>query len=320
MGQPLVSAWQDPYYRVNPGMTGAETTKLLRRTAGNSLGALLMMLAMLGFAGMDALSKWLVKGYPIGQMLWIRTGVFCLFAWLVVRRRGFRQSFHSRRPLLQAARALIALVESGIFVLSFAYLPLADTHAIAATSPLIVIALGAIFLREKVDAARWLAVAAGFLAVLLIVRPGFRALDWPLLLPLAGALLWGSYQILTRAVAQADTPDTTLVWSAFVAFLVTCVVGPLHWQWPDALGWTLLLATAVINALANYALIRALDYAEASAIQPYAYTLLVWVAILGLVMFGDFPDGWTLFGAAIIVASGLYTWHHDRRLASAAMP
>jgi drug/metabolite transporter (DMT)-like permease len=280
------------------------------------LGALYTVLAMLGFASMDAIAKWLVADYPIGQMMWIRYGVFCLFAWLMVRRRGLAASLRTQRPLTQSVRALIALVESVIFVLAFRYLPLADTHAVAATSPLIVIALGAFVLKEQVSTARWLAVAAGFAGVLLIVRPGFRTLDWPLALPVVGAILWGNYQILTRACSRVDSPDTTLVWSAFVAFLATCVFGLWQWHWPDALGWGLLFATALINALANYALIRAFDYAEATAVQPYSYTLLVWVAILGVVVFGDFPDGWTLLGASIIVASGLYSWRRDRHAAA----
>ena len=200
-----------------------------------------------------------------------------------------------------------------MFVLAFRYLPLADTHAVAATSPLIVIALGVLFLGEKAGPARWAAVAAGFVGVLLIVRPGFRELDWALLLPLAGAILWGAYQIKIRLCSRTDTPDTTLVWSAFVAFGVTTLIGPWQWIWPDATGWALLIAIASLGALAHYALIKALDYAEAGSVQPYSYTLLVFVTILGVIVFGDIPDHWTLAGAAVIVASGLYTWHHERR-------
>ena len=284
----------------------------------NALGAAFTVFAMLGFASMDTISKWLVHGYAIGQMMWIRYAIFCVFAWLIVRRRGFRASFRTTRPVLQAGRALLAVIESAVFVLAFRYLPLADTHAIAATSPLIVIALGAIFLGEKVDRARWIAVGAGFMGVLLIVRPGFRTLDWPLLIPVAGALLWGGYQILTRLVARTDTPDTTLLWSAFTAFVATSFVGPFEWQWPDATSWALLIAMALLGALAHYTLIRALDYAEAGAIQPYSYTLLVWVSVLGAIVFGDIPDHWTLAGAAVIVASGLYTWNRDRRAAAGA--
>jgi drug/metabolite transporter (DMT)-like permease len=281
----------------------------------NTLGALFTVLAMLCFASMDTIAKWLVADYPIGQMMWVRYAVFCVFAWLVARRRGgLRAAFRSRRPALQAGRAVLAVIESAIFVMAFRYMPLADAHAIAATSPLIVIALGAMFLGEKVDAARWGAVLAAFGGVLLIVRPGFRTLDWPVLIPMVGALLWGSYQILTRLSARSDSPDTTLVWSAFAALAVTSLIGPFEWQWPDAMSWALMLVTGVLGALAHYGLIRALDYAEASSIQPYSYTLLVWVTVLGALVFGDFPDGWTILGAAIVVASGLFTWRHDRRM------
>ncbi len=279
----------------------------------NSRGAIFTMLAMLGFASMDTITKWMVADYPIGQMMWVRYAIFCLFAWFVVRRRGLRAAARSNRPWLQFGRALLAVIESAVFVLAFRYLPLADTHAIAATSPLIVIALGVLFLGEKAGPARWAAVAAGFVGVLLIVRPGFRELDWTLLIPVAGAILWGAYQILIRLCARTDTPDTTLVWSAFVAFGATTLVGPWQWRWPDATGWALLVAIASLGALAHYALIKALDHAEAGSVQPYSYTLLVFVTILGAIVFGDVPNHWTLAGAAVIVASGLYTWHHERR-------
>jgi drug/metabolite transporter (DMT)-like permease len=286
----------------------------------NSLGALLTMLAMLCFAGMDTISKWLVADYAVTQMMWIRSALFFLFAWFVVRKQGLRVAFRSTRPALQIFRSLVAIVEGAMFVLAFRYLPLADTHAVAATSPLIVIALGVLFLGERTGAARWLAVAAGFVGVLLIVRPGFRTFDWPLVLPLAGAAMWAGYQILTRLASLSDSPGTSLLWAATVAFVSTSFVGPLYWQWPTAAAWALMIVISLMGAVAHYALIKALDYAEAGAVQPYAYTLLVWVTILGFVVFGDVPDVWTIVGAAIVVLSGLYTWHHDRRQVSAATP
>src|SRR5262249_4514484 len=148
-------------------------------------GASFTVLAMLAFASMDAISKWLVVDYPLGQIMWIRYAVFCVFAWLVVRRRGFARAMRSARPWLQGGRTLLAVVESFVFVLAFRYLPLADVHALAATSPLIVIALGVLFLGETAGFARWVAVVAGFIGMLLIVRPGFRELNMALLLPIA---------------------------------------------------------------------------------------------------------------------------------------
>jgi drug/metabolite transporter (DMT)-like permease len=284
------------------------------------LGALYTVLAMLGFALMDTMSKWLVADYAVSQMMWIRYAVFCLFAWLVVRRKGLRASFRTRRPWLQAGRAVLAVIESAVFVLALRYLPLADTHALASTTPLVAIALGAVFLGERVGATRWLAVGAGFLGMLLIVRPGFKTFEWPMLLPLLGAVMWAVYQILVRLCSREDSDETTLVWSAFAAFAATTLVGPLQWQWPDAFSWTLLIVTALLGALAHYALIKALGHAEAGAVQPYSYTLLVWATMLGAVVFGQFPDNWTIAGAAIIVASSLYAWHLDRRTVTAATP
>ncbi len=281
----------------------------------NALGALLTMLAMLCFAVMDAISKFLVTEYAVGQLMWVRYGLLCLFAAFVARRRGLRAAIKSRRPGLQIVRSLVAVIEGAMFVLAFRYLPLADTHAVAATSPLIVIALGVLFLGERAGLARWLAVAVGFAGVLLIVRPGFRTVDWPLALPLAGAVLWAGYQILTRLSARTDPPDTALLWSAIVAFIASSFVGPLDWKWPTPTAWALMVTIAAIGTVAHYALIKALDHAEAGAVQPYSYTLLVWATVTGWLVFGDVPDGWTILGGAVVVASGLYTWHHDRQAA-----
>lgn len=282
----------------------------------NALGALLTMLAMLCFAGMDAISKFLVADYAVGQMMWIRYILVFFFAWFIVRRQGLSNALRTKRPGLQIVRSLVAVVEGGMFVLAFRYLPLADTHAIAATSPLIVIALGAAFLGERAGPARWLAVVAGFIGVMMIIRPGLRVLEWPVLLPLVGAVMWAGYQVLTRLAARHDSPDTSLIWSVLVALVATTFVGPIDWQWPTAGAWILMVIIAAMGAVAHYALIKALDYAEAGAIQPYNYTLLVWATLLGVLMFGDVPDRWTILGAAIVVASGLYTWHHDRQAAA----
>jgi drug/metabolite transporter (DMT)-like permease len=276
------------------------------------------MLAMLCFAGMDSISKWLVTDYDVGQLMWVRYALLCVFACFVVRKQGVVAALRTKRPVLQIVRSVVAVIESAIFVLAFRYLPLADTHAVAATSPLVVIALGVFFLGERAGVARWLAVLTGFAGVLLIVRPGFREIGWPLLLPLGGAVLWAGYQVLTRLAARTDSPDTSFLWSAIVAFIATCFVGPLDWHWPTAGAWALMVVIAMFGAVAHYALIKALDYAEAGAVQPYAYTLLLWATLLGFLVFGDVPDQWTILGAGIVVLSGLYTWHHDRRYARLA--
>jgi drug/metabolite transporter (DMT)-like permease len=287
------------------------------RANRTGLGAIYTIAAMFGFASMDAMSKLLVQDYAITQVLWIRYAFYTLFALAVTRRHGgWRVVLRSRRPWLQAGRGVLAVIEAAVFVAAFYFLPLADTHAVAATSPLIVIALAVVMLGERAGLRRWLAVGAGFAGVLLIIRPGFQTLEWPLLLPLVGALLWGLYQILVRLCAQVDRPETTLLWSALAGLGATTLVGPWQWQTPDLYAWTLLIGIAALGSLSHFALIKALDYAEAGAVQPYSYMLLVWAAVLGFVVFGDIPDVWTVAGAIIVVMSGLYTWHHDRREAA----
>ncbi len=276
------------------------------------LAIALMLTAMFAFAAMDGVSKILAQSLPIPQILWVRYIFYTAFVALMLRRTGLRVTLRSRQPWLQLGRALLIIVENAVFVLAFTLMPLADMHAIAAASPLIVVALSVPMLGEKVGVRRWLAVLAGFVGVLVIVRPGFQALDWRFAVAITGTLLWAVYQILVRMCARTDSSDTTWAWTAVVGLVATSTVGPFVWVWPDAKGWALLFAIALLGTLSHLALIKALGYAEAGALQPYSYTLLVWAAVLGFVMFGDVPDAWTVFGATIVIASGLYAWYRER--------
>jgi drug/metabolite transporter (DMT)-like permease len=278
-------------------------------------GILLVIAGSFGFASMDAMSKILAQDHAILQILWFRYMVFTAFALAIARRRGMRRTLISQRPWLQAFRALLLVVENAVFVLAFRYLPLADVHALGASAPLMVVALSVVLLGETVGIRRWSAVLVGFVGVLIIIRPGLQEIEWPLLIPLVGALMWALYQILVRLCSRTDDSDTTLLWSALVGLAATSVTGPFVWVPPDREAWVLLVVLAVAGSLAHYALITGLQLAEASAVQPYTYTLLVFAAFWGLVVFGDIPDAWTILGATIIVGSGLYTWYRERQLA-----
>ena len=276
------------------------------------IGALLMVASMLCFASMDATTKYIIHDYGVAQVLFVRSLVFTGFAALLAHRRGgLRRAMHSARPWLQAGRAALAVVESAAFVLAFRYLPLADAHSVGASSPLFVVALSAPLLGERVGRDRWLAVLAGFAGVLLIIRPGFVALRLPLLLPLSGAFLWAVYQVMVRLLARGDRPETTLLWSAGVGLAAVSLVVPFQWHTPDARAWLLLLCIGTLGSLAHFALIKALDFSEASAVQPYGYTLLVWATVLGFLVFGNVPGPWTVAGACVVVAGGLWAWWQD---------
>ncbi|MDP6058032.1 MAG: DMT family transporter, partial [Pirellulaceae bacterium] len=152
-----------------------------------SRGIGLIILAMLTFATMDALSRYLVATYSIGQLLWVRYLVYPLFAlWFC--RGSLREGIQTRRPWLQCVRGVILLVEAMFFIGSLRYLPLAETHSIAASTPLFVTVLAAICLREQVKPDRWFAVLAGLVGTLIIIRPGFSAMSAAAVWPLSAAV------------------------------------------------------------------------------------------------------------------------------------
>ena len=285
------------------------------QTSGRSTLAILLVLAtMFGFAVMDGLTKILSHALPIPQILWVRNIVFCALILGILLSKGqpLRTLASSAQPKLQLARALLLILESAMFMLAFKLMPLADVHAIAAVAPLAVVALSMPVLGEQVGWRRWSAVLAGFAGVLLIIRPGFQQIEPPVLIALVGAAMWAAYQIMVRLCSRTDHSDTTSLWTAVVGLLATSLIGPVVWVWPDATGWAMLAAIALIGSLAHISFIRALSLTQPSLLQPYSYTLFVWAVIVGWSFFGDVPDAWTWAGAALIIASGIYAWHRER--------
>jgi drug/metabolite transporter (DMT)-like permease len=280
----------------------------------STLAIALALTAMFAFAVMDGLTKTLSLTLPIPQILWVRNIVFCVLIVGLMRAQGqpLRALLQSKRPGLQLARALLLICESSAFMLAFKFMPLADVHAVAALAPLAVVALSVPLLGEQVGWRRWCAVAAGFVGVMLIVRPGFQKIEPAMLIALAAAGLWAAYQIMVRLCSRSDSSDTTSLWTAMIGFLATSLVGPAMWQWPDATGWWMLAAIAMLGSLAHICFIRALSLTQPSLLQPYTYTLFVWAVIVGYAFFGDVPDAWTWAGASIIIASGIYVWHRER--------
>ena len=275
-------------------------------------GILLMNLAMFLLAGMDGITKTLATDYAVPQILSVRFLIFCLFALAIARPKSLRTAFRSRHPILQIARSLIIVIEVGVFIVAFRYLPLADAHAISGIAPLLVTALAVPFLGEKVGMRRLTAISIGFLGLLIIVRPGIGVFNPAALIPLAGAGLWAIYQILVRKVSE-DSAATSLLYMAVTGAIVMTALAPFFWRPPDSTGWLLLLSLGVVGSLGHYILIKAFQAAPASTLQPFHYVVLIWATIVGYLVFGDLPDAWTVLGAAVIAGSGLYAFYRERR-------
>ncbi|MGH6914160.1 MAG: DMT family transporter [Geminicoccales bacterium] len=276
-------------------------------------GIVCALFAWLLFASMDAGSKLLAEDYAIVQILWVRFLSQAIVAGWLAARHGVVLGLRTRRPWLQCLRSLILVIEIGLFILAITALPLANAHAILAVTPLLVTALSVPILGERVGWRRWSAIGVAFLGMLIILRPGFGAMHPMMLVALLCALMFALYQILTRIVGRSDPPITTLFYTALFGAIGLCMVGPLYWSWPDARGWALFAMVAGLGACGHFLLIKALQLAPASVLQPFGYTVLVWATLVGFVVFDNLPDLATMLGAAIIVSSGLYTFTRERR-------
>lgn len=280
-------------------------------TAAAGRGIACALSAWLLFACMDAGSKLLAEDYSIVQILWVRfASLLAVSAWLAARHG--RIGLTTRRFWLQSLRSLILVIEIGLFILAITVLPLANAHAILAISPLIVTALSVPLLGEKVGIRRWTAVGVAFIGMLIILRPGLGVMHPMALVALLCACMWSFYQVLTRIVSRTDPPLTTLFYTALIGALGLTVIGPFYWRTPDLEGWALFALVAVLGASGHFLLIKALQLAPASLLQPFAYTVLVWATLVGFTVFGNLPDLVTVLGTLIIVASGLYTFARER--------
>ncbi len=285
-----------------------------RAASRPSVAMALVLAVMFAFAVMDGLTKFLSQTIPIPQILWVRNIVFStlVIAMMLAQGQPLRVLARSNRPGLQFVRAALLAIESGVFMLAFKLMPIGDVHAVNAAAPLLVVALSVPLLGEQVGWRRWSAVLVGFVGVLLIIRPGFAQIEPPVLIALLGAAMWAAYQIMVRLCARVDRAETTALWTGGVGFLLTSLVGPAVWVWPDPREWLMLGAIALLGSLSHIAFIRALGMTQPSRLQPFNYTLFVWAVIVGYGFFGDIPDRWTFAGAAIIIGSGIYAWHRER--------
>lgn len=281
--------------------------------AGYGHGIALMLATMTVFATQDGITKHLSTEYAVPEILWVRYTFFVFFALWMTRREGLRRTLRSAMPILQVLRAATLVCEISLFILALRHLPLAGTQSVMACTPLVVTALSVPMLGEQVGLRRWSAVAIGLIGMLVILRPGFGVFQPAMGFALAASFLYSLYQILTRKVSLVDGSGTTLVYTAIVGAVILTAVGPFYWRMPDAAGWGLLLTIALTAATGHLLFIKALGAAPASVLQPFSYLLLVWATIIGYLFFGNLPDGPTVVGAGIIVASGLYTLYRERR-------
>jgi drug/metabolite transporter (DMT)-like permease len=221
-------------------------------------------------------------------------------------RRGARLLVTSR-PVLQLVRSSLLFLSTTIYVSALGYIPLATAAAIGFMSPFIVTALAPFMLGEKVGLRRWVSVALGFAGAMVVIRPGAGAVSTAALLVLGSATCSALYQLMTRKLAAHDPAETSITYIAMAGFLLASVALPFTWKTPEtALDLLLFVALGLFGGFGHYFMVRAYELAPAPLIAPFNYAQLICTVILGVAVFGQFPDLWTCVGSAIIVATGIY--------------
>ena len=285
---------------------------------GASKGILLVMTAVVFFSVGDLLAKYLTRHYPIGLIVWARFAFHLIFIVAALAPKYGMSLVRTKHPVVQCLRGLLLLMGSVFFVSALKFMPLAESTAIAYLAPIFVTLMSVIVLKEKVDAGRWIAVCCGFLGVLAIIRPGSGVFTWAVLLPIGNALSFAAYQLLTRRLAGRESPYTSIFYAGLVGSVLPLIILPSVWTpLADPSHALLFLAIGILGGSGHLILIKAYDYAPASRLAPFSYSQLIWVAFIGFVVFGDFPDQWSLTGIGILLCSGIYIARSQRSAGSA---
>jgi drug/metabolite transporter (DMT)-like permease len=270
------------------------------------LGIALMIAAVFTFSMQDALSKPLAMAYGTPMVVMIRYWIFAAFVlMLALRRPGGLRAMTTRHPLLHATRAALLIGEIVVIVTAYTMIGLIETHAVFSVCPLLIAALSGPVLGERVGFARWMAIGAGLVGVLVILQPGSAVFSAAALLPLASAFMFALYSLLTRRATQTEDAFLSLFWSGILGAALITLIGVPNWHAIPPADWAWLLLYGGLALLANWLLIKCYEVAEASAVQPFAYLQIVFVSLVGVLVFNEALRPNVVIGAAIVVGAGL---------------
>jgi drug/metabolite transporter (DMT)-like permease len=275
-------------------------------------GIALILASTVFLGASDVTAKYLSATLPSIEIAWIRFLVFALIMSPAMLPGSRLYALQTGRPGLQLVRGAALLGSSLFFISGLRFLPIAEASATGFVAPLFVTALSIIFLGEKVGMRRWIATALGLVGVIIVLRPGSGAFHPAAFFPIVSALAWACTLIMTRMMSGSERAVTIMTYSSIAGVCILSALVPFVWvapSWHDILFGILI---GVASTAGQWIVVLAFRYADASVLAPFSYTQLLWVSILGFLVFGEVPDVWTVTGAAFIVASGLYTAHRER--------
>ena len=287
----------------------------MAQSSSYTKGIILIILANLVFAAQDGITKYLAEQYHVFSIIMIRYWAFAAFVIILsmMAKGGIRQVAKTKMPKMQMARGVLLGLQVCMAAYLFANLGLIDTHVIFASYPLMVTLFSIPLLGEKVGIWRLGAVLVGFLGVIVILQPGVNVIDPIALLPLGAAATFAVYNIMTRYVARADSGETSFFWTGIGGFITLTLIGPFFWDPLQGHDITWMAILCVTGTLSHYLMIKALEVAEASVLQPFSFLQLVFASTIGVMIYSETLTIHTVMGAAIIVASGLFIIWRERQ-------
>lgn len=292
------------------------------RTAGlraDHGGILFILAAILMIVSMNTIAKLLAAGgLPVLQLVWARF-VFHLLTALPIVAIFYRSRLRAVRPVVQVGRSAILMMMTFCFFFGLKLMPLAEVTSMMFAAPLFLVGLSVLVLGERVGLRRWLGVAAGFVGIIMILKPS-PSMDIAYLVPLGAAFLYANYQLLTRLISADEHPVTTFLYTPVAGAAVGSAIMPFVWVSPSLEAWVLLALSGMFGAVGHLLLINAYQRSEASLLAPFGYSSILWATLFGWLFFGWLPDGWAIAGAVLIIASGIYIWRRERLKQRAAPP
>jgi drug/metabolite transporter (DMT)-like permease len=276
-----------------------------------------MILAILLFTAMDATAKGLIERYPAPQVVWARFAGQLLIVLILLNRQAPRL-LRSRYPGLHLARSAFQLGATGLFFLSLPHVGLAEATALTDINPVLITLGAALFLGEKLGPRRIAGVVVALIGALIILRPGLGVFTPWALLPLGAAVCYTGNALLTRYIGPKEPVWTSLLHASIFGTAVSALALPFVWvpvSGPDLLLFTLV---GFLGTGAQLCIIRSFSMTEAAVVAPFAYLGIIFATFWGVVLYDQWPDGWTVLGALVIVGAGLYVWHRETQAARTA--
>lgn len=269
-------------------------------------GVALVIAGVTFYAIMDGAGVFLADTQSVVQIVWARYMFALPVVLLALARHPAGRSLRSRRPFTQAAVGLLPALASFSVAGGFGLLSLPELTALTFAAPLLVVTLSAPLLREPTTSHDWIGVVTGFIGILVVVRPGADALAWAAIFPLGCAFFFALYQIAMRFVGRHDDPVATLLWSIGTGLVVTTPLALLDWRPPGSAAWLAMVLSGLMFGAGQFCLIQGFRRAPPARLTPFTYTQILPATLIGVAVFGHWPDVWVILGGGMVIGAGIY--------------